>query len=53
MFKGENVKQLDCNFDEFVTLLAIAQGIVPQQPNVTTQVRGVSAMMVSNDFKPR
>lgn len=53
MFKSESVKQLDCNFDEFVTLLAIAQGIVPQQPNVSTQVRGVPAMMVSNDFKPR
>lgn len=51
--QGDNVNMLDCNFDEFVTLLGIAQGLVNQQPNVTTDVSGVPAEMVSNQFKPR
>lgn len=51
--KDDKIKMLDCNFDEFVTLLGIAQGLVNQQPNVATAVRGVPASMVSNQFKPR
>lgn len=53
VLKDDKIKMLDCNFDEFVTLLGIAQGLVNQQPNVTTAVSGVPSGMVSNQFKPR
>jgi len=57
LFQGENVKMLDSNFNEFVTLLSIAQGLsqqVEQQPNVMTTTRGVlPSNMISNQFKPR
>ena len=48
-----NIKMLDCNASEFVTLLGIAQGMVDQQPNVSTSVSGIPANMISNQFKVR
>lgn len=53
VLKDDKIKMLDCNFDEFISLLGIAQGVINQEPNVSTVVSGVPAAMVSNQFKPR
>ena len=53
VWQDDKIKMLDCNFDEFVSLLGISQDAVSQEPNVVTVSRGVPASMVSNQFKPR
>lgn len=54
VYRNGMIRTIDCNATEFVTLLGIAQGLVNEQPNVTTQRRGViPSNMISNQFKPR